>query len=309
LPSDGTYTLVVSPARPGDLDSFGSFTFRVQQKIDPPALGLPDSQGTEFWMAFPSATTTQQYTLLVSAEQSAQVMVEIPHLGFVHAADVPAGGLTPITLPTATVMERVAKDIIENKGVHVVADQEVTIYAILDGQFSSDAYLALPVDALGHEHLIVSHTTGCSFRCGQSEFTVVAAQDNTTVTITPTIDAGNGRLAGVPYHIPLEEGQTYRVAGGSYVGFTELTGTSVIADKPVFVLGGNRVAQIPVNVGYGDHIIEQMPSVSSWGRQFVTVPFATRIGGDTFKLLPGKLYQPRCVRRSRRFDYAQRRAH
>ena len=284
----GKYSIVASQADSANIDSFGDFTFRLQERIEPPSIGAPDSQGTEFWMAFPAATTTQNYTLFVSAEQTTQVLVQIPHLAFAHATDVPAEGLVAIELPQETVMSRFDNDVIENKAVHVVADGEVTIHALLDGQLSSDAYLPLPVDALGTDHLIMSQTTGCSFGCGVSEFTIVATEDNTTVTITPTVDAGqlaDPRPAGVAYDVPLEQGQTYRIAGGSFLGFTELTGTSIVSDRPVFVLGGNQAAYVPVQVGKADHIIEQVPPTNTWGRQFLTVPFASRTGGDMFKVL------------------------
>jgi hypothetical protein len=34
-----------------------------------------------------------------------------------------------------------------------------------------------------------------------------------------------------------------------------------------------------------DHLVEQLPPVNQWGRQFVTMPLATRSGGDTFRIL------------------------
>ena len=168
--------------------------------------------------------------------------------------------------------------------MRVTAEQEVTVYAVLDAQFSSDAYLGLPVDAVGTDYLVLAYPTGSSFGGRESQFEVVATEDSTTVTITPSIDAA-GHLAGVPFDVLLDEGQTYRLAAGSFVGFTGLTGTEVVADKPVSLLSGHPTAFVPVQTGFGDHIVEQLPSTDTWGRQFVTVPLATRIGGDTFRLL------------------------
>jgi hypothetical protein len=55
LPETGTYTLVASSYQPvGNVisDHFGAFRFQVQQ-VAAPALGVPDSRGTDFWLAFP----------------------------------------------------------------------------------------------------------------------------------------------------------------------------------------------------------------------------------------------------------------
>jgi RHS repeat-associated protein len=281
LPADGQYEVVVIPANTSDHDSQGTYRFRLQQQFAPPLIGEPDSQGTEFWLAFPSATTAQSYTLFVSAESTTQVIVNAPGSSFYHSITVPAGGLTPIVLPSSVKMGQFTNDVIENKGVHVVANGEVTIQALFDGVFSSDAYLALPVDALGTEHLVVTHTAGCSLGCQPSEFTVVATEDDTMLTITPSVRAGNNtnfRVAGVPYPVALDSGQTYRISGGGFVGSSELTGTTIISDKPVFVLGANQATMVPVSVGQANFLIEQIPPVETWGTRFITAPLASRAG-------------------------------
>ena len=35
----------------------------------------------------------------------------------------------------------------------------------------------------------------------------------------------------------------------------------------------------------GDHLVEQMPPVTTWGGEFVTVPIATKLAGDIFRIL------------------------
>lgn len=42
---------------------------------------------------------------------------------------------------------------------------------------------------------------------------------------------------------------------------------------------------VPNNFNYCDHLIDQMPPTSAWGREFVTMPLASRQGGDTFRFL------------------------
>jgi RHS repeat-associated protein len=263
------------------------FAFRMQRAITPPDIGVRDSRGTEFWLAFPPATIQQVLSLYVAAEQAAEVTVTIAGIEFVSCFNVAAAGLHRVDIPFSAVVGDIfggGNDTIENKGVHVSADAEVTVYAVLDGQFSSDAYLGLPEDSIGTDYLVLAYSTGSPFGGRSSQITLVATEDDTTVTITPSITAA-GHPAGVPYNVFLEEGQTYRLVAGGFVNSTELTGTEISSDKPVTLLAGHPNAFVPLAFGTADHIVEQLPSLDTWGRRFFTVPLASRFGGDTFRFM------------------------
>ena len=283
----GTYTITVGQSNPGFPDTVGNFAFRVQEQLEPGVDNVRDSRGTEFWLAFPPATLQQVLSLYVSSEQATQVLVTIPGINFVAAVDVPAGGLRAITVPSNAIVGDIfggGSNTIQNRGVHVVSESEVTVYAVLDGQFSSDAYLGLPVNAVGTEYIFLGWPPGSPLVGRPSQMTIVATENDTTVTIVPKITAG-GHPAGVPYQVSLDEGQTYHLTAGSFVGFTELTGSEISSDKPITVLGGNPAAFVPVNVGTADILVEQLTSTDTWGRRFFTVPLASRSGGDTFRFV------------------------
>ena len=88
-----------------------------------------------------------------------------------------------------------------------------------------------------------------------------------------------------PFDVSLDAGQTYLLTAGSYIGFTSLTGTSLTSDRPISVFAGHPIAFVPVTYGTGDHIVEQLPPLETWGRRFETMPLATRLNGDTFRIL------------------------
>jgi hypothetical protein len=112
-------------------------------------------------------------------------------------------------------------------------------------------------------------------------FGIVAAESGSTiVTITPSVTT-SGHTVGVPYNITLTQGQTYLLKNGSSTA--DLTGTSISATQNVAVFGGNQCANIPAGKTYCDHIVEQLPPLTSWGKEFVTVPLATRLNGDTYQ--------------------------
>lgn len=115
-----------------------------------------------------------------------------------------------------------------------------------------------------------------------SEFAVVASEDDTDVTYTPTVDTTAGDTAGTAKTVSLDKGQALPVS--STAG--DLTGTPITSTKPVSVFAGQQCANIPsTGYGYCDHIVEQIPPTAAWGKEFLTVPLKTRTKGDTFRML------------------------
>lgn len=179
-------------------------------------------------------------------------------------------------------------DAIQNNAIHITTGNEVSVYALNYLDFSTDGYLALPASLLGTEYVVLGYKNSPDTRnpaeaVGGTQFAIVATEDNTQVAITPTLTTGS-RVAGVPFQITLHQGQTYRLMNvDSLTG--DLSGTTISADKPVAVFGGHQCANVPAGVPACDHLVEQLPPVNLWGRQFVTMPLAGRSGGDTFRIL------------------------
>jgi outer membrane autotransporter protein len=90
----------------------------------------------------------------------------------------------------------------------------------------------------------------------QDQMSVQAVQDNTTVTFTP-----KGAAA---FNVTLNAGQTYM-----YTASTQLTGSSILADKPIAVFSGNACTNVPTGVFACDHIVEQMPSIDQLSSSYL----------------------------------------
>jgi YD repeat-containing protein len=291
LPEAGTYTLVASSYQPvGNVisDHFGAFRFQVQQ-VAAPALGVPDSRGTDFWLGFPRhyrdalGDKDAELVLQITSQVDTSGTVMVPGQGsWMAAFTVRAGQVTRITLPDAA--EIVGSDQVESRGVRVRALQEVTVHALSYLPFASDGYLALPRDTFGLEYLVLSYGEGDAQAGRTSSFSLVAAEDGTTATITLPVDVGP-RAANVPYSINLNAGQVYELAADAAV---DLTGARIVADRPIGVYGGHRAAQVPAGYNAANHLVEQLPPVDTWGRHFLTVPLATRSGGDRFRVLAAR---------------------
>jgi hypothetical protein len=105
---------------------------------------------------------------------------------------------------------------------------------------------------------------------------VLASQDGTTVTLNPTADVVGGgnvppSLAGTPASYVLNHGQ--------YLQFTqpaELTGSVVQADKPVSVIGGATVMDVPLEVARADSAEQMLPPVRALGSEYVAARYRNR---------------------------------
>ncbi len=243
------------------------------------AMALPDSKGTDFWLMFNGNLGTPNATLFITGDIATTGIVEIPGLSFSTPYTVIPGTVTTVTLPNTVSVTRV--DIVGDKGVHVTAEDEVTVYGLNQVEFTTDAFLGLPTDILGTEYINQGYKNVNIVNATQ--FGIVAAQDNTSVTITPTVTTGS-RLAGIPYTINMNQGQTYQLRN-SLPAPADLSGSIIESNLPIAVFGGHQCANIPQGFFACDHIVEQLPPASTWGQSFVTMPLATRTGGDTFRVL------------------------
>lgn len=289
LPQTGQYQVIVRRDldTPGNEDNHGPYRFRIQETASPETGGL-DTLGTRFYVAFArqyrasGSQTPPDLFLTITGDVDTSGTVQIPGLGFYTSWTVAAGVATTIQLPSDA--EMLDSDTVTSEGVLVTALDEVAVYGLSQKQFSTAGFTAIPVDALGTDHVVLGYkNTVNSVFPGGTSFTLAATADNTTVTITPTL-AINARPANVPYSITLNRGQTYQVWVSGPLE-ADLTGTRIVSSQPLSVFGGNTVARVPAGVNAADHLVEQLPATNTWGSQFLTQPLATRSGGDTFRIL------------------------
>ena len=236
-----------------------------------------DSKGTDFWLTFPgNYDNGATATLFISADNNTSGTVTIPGVGFTQAFTVTIGNVTSVELPASVFL--INSSTILDNGIHVTARNEVTVYGLNREQYTTDAYLGLPTDILGTEYINLGYTSnGLATQVG-----MVATQNGTTVSITPTV-ATDGHAAGTSFDVTLNQGQTYFLRNTDYLG--DLSGTIIKSTKPIAVFGGHQCANVPLNQYACDYLVEELPPTSEWGKNFVTVPLKTRLNGDTFRFL------------------------
>ncbi|WP_422925495.1 putative Ig domain-containing protein [Singulisphaera sp. PoT] len=150
---------------------------------------VPTSAGREFWIAFSDNLVEggriPVKTLFITGDVATHGTVSIPGLSFTQDFSVTPGQITSVPLPADVQVTSLAE--IENKGVHIVADDPVTVYGLNTAQATTDAFLALPVDSLGTRYVNMAYGTTSYLLAylPSSQITIVGAHDGTNVTITP----------------------------------------------------------------------------------------------------------------------------
>ena len=184
----------------------------------------------------------------------------------------------------------------KKKPLHIVSDQPMNVFAMNWCPSSADAAVIFPVEAIGNEYYAMCYEPHINEGNGgapgsgkNSEFLVVAAEDNTKVTITPTKITDQLRPANVSFIITLNKGELYQVQSMNHAnlaGQGDLTGSYIKSDKPIAFYSGSWSTTIPATstVSAWDHLYEQIPPVRSWGRKFVTVPLKGR-SEDVFRII------------------------
>ena len=222
------------------------------------------------------------------------------------------GGLNPVqylvnqndvlTINVSTALENFRSEEIRNNLVEITSDYPIAVYAYSSIPRSTDSYAVIPISNWGKEYIAVSLPNDhynldskdsiVDKTPRSSEILIMAAYDNTKVTIIPSSLTRQLKQVGQSYDVILNKGQCYLVQSWQYSrGQGDLTGTVVTSDKPVGVLTGHVrsallqgfLLQPPDSK---DHLVEMLMPTPAWGNTFITIPFGTNpFHGDYFKIV------------------------
>jgi gliding motility-associated-like protein len=179
--------------------------------------------------------------------------------------------------------------------IHVVSDNPVVVYAHIIRTSRSGATLALPTNVWGKQYIAPSYKNVGSqgnSAYGYGTITVVAAESNTTVRITPSVNSKNLlHPAGVSYDITLvNPGDVYQVQFAQNADISGTTVQSISSGagtgscKKIGVFSSTSWSAFGCNNGSsGDNLYQQLFPTSAWGKNFLTAPAKTRTS-DIFRV-------------------------
>ena len=185
------------------------------------------------------------------------------------------------------------------KGICIKAQDNRTIVVFGQNEevASNDAYLALPIVLLPtgtpYEYIAVSvqGDSGSDQRSTDSVALIIGTENDTEIILEPSVIiphllasplTGNNFIPGVPVelrNVTIQRFQTLylQVRGG------DISGTRIIANKPVSVFSGHECANVPLSNPPCDILIEQIQPIHTWGTEVITIPLRTR-SVDTIKV-------------------------
>ncbi|MEM6673033.1 MAG: IgGFc-binding protein [Planctomycetota bacterium] len=243
-----------------------------------------DNEGTEFLCAFLpqlGIVENQAVELHLTSRVPTTATIEYPAGAptFSTTVNVVPGAIEIVGVPTDAA-QAWAFDTVQTNLVSVTAEEEVTAYMINRANFTSDAALALPVDTLNTEFIVVDYESPGATQ--SSELCVFARFDATTVTITPSTTLIGGQPAGTPFDVVLNagEGFTTRTSAGA-----TLTGTTVEADGVIGLTNGSICPNFPVGFGFCDHLFEVAQPVQTWGTRVLAANLPLRPTGSIYRVV------------------------
>ena len=178
------------------------------------------------------------------------------------------------------------------KGIHIKAEdnRRIVVFGQHEEVASNDAYLALPIISRpagsSYEYIAASvfGDRGRVIEAKDSVVLIIGTENDTQIIVEPPAQlragiphplAPNGRFFNNPIFtntVIIQRFQTFylQVRGG------DISGTRVIANKPISFLSGHECANVPLTNYPCDMLIEQVPPVDTWGTEVVTIPLITR---------------------------------
>lgn len=269
------------------------------------------NRGTDFWVGYglheameeqsdAALQNSQNLVLYLSAETAAEVTVTVLNTGWTRSYHVPANGVivtealpkdpNGIDCRLFTASQAAAggtgtqEGYFRKHGIYIKSDVPIVAYSHLLAKEASGATMLMPVDTWGYSYTSLNNNQ-TNVADGYSFAYVVASHDNTVVEITPTVLTRSKHAAKTPFRVTLNKGEIYQVVAQNDVGLQpELTGTTFrsIGNSngdcyPVAVFSGSSITfnAMKCGAGAGDGDMVQLLPAQTWGKKYITAPFAS----------------------------------
>lgn len=248
------------------------------------AVSLFGQVDTLFWFVAPEVSAhTNYYDLPIvfrfsSFEQRATIKIEqpanpdFPQIVF----DLEANSNRTIYLDSyIDLFENKPANQILNKGIRITSTEEISVYYEVISSYcdcNPEIFTLKGSKAIG----TVFYTPFQNILFNRSNFTplpfssfnIVATENNTNVTIIPKNNIV-GHVAGIPFSIQLNKGQTYSAKAVSQEGEFHLQGSKVTSDKPIAITIVDDLLDATIYGGCADLVGDQIVPVYRTGKEYI----------------------------------------
>ncbi|MBI9062944.1 MAG: T9SS type B sorting domain-containing protein [Marinilabiliaceae bacterium] len=236
--------------------------------------------GTEFWFVAPNVSSGNGDTpisfRITALDKAAEVSISLPA----------NGTFSPIRLSLAAYTQKMyeikdqslfenqsVNNSISNNGVLITSTENITVYYEVANENNPDKFTLKGLNALGLVFFIPSQNqffnhSGHSPKAYEKA-DIVATQDNSIVTITPSVDV-NGHVANIPYQVSLNKGQTYSLIYTNQEAAASLAGTQVVSNKEIAITISDDSVMENRSIA-NDLIGDQLIPVSVIGKEYIAI--------------------------------------
>ena len=261
---------------------------------------------TEFWFVAPEITQNHAdrpiYIRIASFQKAATITISQPANPDFYTITKTIGPNSALSIDMTDQIDE-----IENKppdqissplkyGILIQSTSPITAYyEVLGSNYvgigvNSDIFVLKGSHALGNEFYVPfqTHWDNNSGVGGSSSFDIVATEDNTTITITPTKDlygSPSNHPAGVSFNVVLQRGETYSARSASLLGIDHPSGSHIKSNKPIAVT--TKDDSIVEGSSYdlaGDQIIP----INNIGKEYIAIKVSDSVNTDRLYIVATK---------------------
>ena len=227
----------------------------------------------EFWFVAPEIASSHGdspiYLRISTMEEPAEITVRMPaNLSFAPITQtiLPNTTYTVNLTPWLNLVENRPADSVLKKGILITSDHDVTAYYECAHTNNPGIFSLKGQNALGTDFFIVSQNRYYNHD-GQESFDIVATEDSTTVTITPS-DNITGHFAGETFTVLLMKGETYSARATSTLAARTLAGSHITSDKPIAITWQDDSIY---SEGSYDIVCDQTIPVNLLGKEYIAI--------------------------------------
>ena len=252
------------------------------------------TEGKDFWFGFMESRnyhSAHYLEITVTAREKTTFTISTGNEESLYGTySVNANSSIQIEIDPWSLAEATGSESIQNRGIHLVSEKPVNVYALNWDRNSADVAVIFPIESLGTEYFAMCYEPHVDENNGNygngrnSQFLAVAKEDSTQILIIPSKKTDQLVNAGDSILVTLNKGEVYQVQSMNFEnlpGQGDLTGSYLLSDKPFAFYSGSLATTVPATSGTSawDHLYEQIPPVHSWGREYYTVPLKSRAAG------------------------------
>jgi gliding motility-associated-like protein len=242
------------------------------------------NKGTEFWTTYMNhingagVNNGSNMILYITSDISTTGNVDVVDGSFSQSFNVTANQVTFVTIPASAFLGNTNGT--SKKGIHITSLSPIAVYAHIYANSVSGATLLFPVSAMGKTYVSLNYTQLSNANPSYSIFNIIATEDATTISITPSAPLIDGSPAGKAFNIVLNKGEVYQGLADK----ADLTGTKIqsiststgICKKIAVFSGSNKIGIGCGGGGTSDNLFQQVYPTSAWGKNYITAPLASR---------------------------------